>query len=57
MMFTNLQVSFEVKRLRRSELETTETELRAMAVAAYMGFITIPNGARIPAATGINPVL
>ena len=39
---------------KRNELETTETELNAMAAAANSGFSNIPkNGYKAPAAIGI----
>jgi hypothetical protein len=46
-----------LKRLRRSEFETTDIELNAIAPAAKTGFITIPIGANTPAAIGISAAL
>jgi hypothetical protein len=46
-----------VKRRRRSEFVTTETELNAMAALASIGLSNIPkNGYSAPAATGIRIV-
>ena len=39
--------------LRRSELQMTETELKAMAAAAIQGARSTPTGTRVPAAIGI----
>jgi hypothetical protein len=49
-------VNLNLRSLR--EFDTTETELKAMAAEAKMGFNNIPKkGYRIPAATGIPAVL
>jgi hypothetical protein len=46
-----------VKRRKRSEFATTETELNAMAAPASIGFSKIPkNGYSARAATGIRIV-
>ena len=39
--------------LSRSELQTTETELKAMAMLAIQGWRVIPNGTNTPAARGM----
>ena len=47
-----------VVRLRRSELPTTDNELKLIAALAQMGLIRIPkNGYKIPAATGMLTTL
>jgi len=55
-MTSNNHVAFQDRR-RRRELLTTETELMAMAAAAYSGFRRMPPRIEHPAAMGMPMIL